>query len=130
MQKTILLIILSCFLVLTGIYTASAAYKFFNGEDWIKIDEKTCPADLKIQMKLLSLKAVEGGSMFSGTPILAQNEQSVNAYIAAMDNFYSNEANRLIPLYFALKIASMEKQGIPAAQVRVYKAAIQKKLAN
>lgn len=119
-----------CMAVTAGVFSASAAYHFFNGEDWVKIDQKTCPIDVKNNMKLMTLKAVEGGSLFSGTPILPQQEMNLSGYVEAVDMFYSNVTNREIPLYFALKIASMEKQGIPEAQVRLYRTAIQKKVSQ
>lgn len=125
MKKTVSALLAMIFLF-SGIVLAQ--FNFFSGDDWNKINSKDYSPETKTRLKLLILKTAQDASIFSGNPILSAAESNIPKYTSLIDKVYSTNENKNIPLYFALKIASMEKQGIPAEQIRIFKAALQKKM--
>jgi len=125
-KMLILLCVLTVGLVLTQ--PAHSQYTFYTGVNWVKIDQKPFSSAVKTQIKALTLQAVNEASLFSGTPIVNPKERDLTKYIKDIDKFYIDNDNKIIPIYFALKIASMKKEGIPEMQIKVYKAAVMKKL--
>ena len=121
-------IILSLLTVMICATYAMAQYRFYGGEDWSFIESSTHPDQIKAKIKLLMIEASQQSAIFSGNPILSPDEKNFGRYIAGIDNFYSDDKNKVIPLYFAIKVAEMQLNGLPQEQVAVYAQAVVKKL--
>ena len=105
-----------------------AAHTFYAATEWKEIDSKNYAPDIKLRLKAMMLKAANDASLFTGNPTTDLKNKDFAQYVPDVDKFYENETNRLVPINFALKIANMKKQGTPDAQIKVYTAALQKKL--
>ena len=110
------------------IYTAHAAFSFYSGNDWGMIDRKTYAPDTKAEMKAIILKTVQSATALTGNPAISMNQTDYRSYASLIDNIYSDESNKDIPVFFAFKMADMKKKGFPDKQINLYKAAIRKKL--
>ncbi len=124
MKKIILVFLAMCMMCILSGHTAVAQYKFYAGDEWIAIGRGIPSASVRRHIKTLMLQAAQDASAFSGTPIISVNEKDLTKYIDDIDEFYGNKDNMAMPLYFALRIADMKKQGIPPQQVEAYRSLI------
>ena len=115
-------------LLILSVCAATAGYRFYNGEDWSRLNTKYYPKNVKMKAKELLLKATQDASFFSGDPILPKDEKNITSYLDTIDKFYDEKTNSSIPLYFALKIATMQRQRMPQKQIELYKMAVLKRI--
>jgi len=109
---------------------AWAKYTFFDGNDWQNIKSYGLSQSDELMVKEVLLKSVFEVSLFNNVPILATEtaESDFSLYVNMINTFYSKPENRGLPLYFALRIAGMEKSGSPAAEVSKFEELIAVKL--
>ena len=111
-----------------------AQYRFFDGNDWNLIKASGLNESDMEQVKVMLLKTIYETTIFDGTPMFAINSgkddflavynQDFARYPAIIDLFYSRPENAGFPVFYALRIADMLKNGIPETEVEQYKQAI------
>lgn len=119
---------------------AFAEATLFNGYDWRNIDSLPCHESAKRHIKVTFIKLIYETALFQDVqlaPEVKTNERFLDIYarrlhfyLRAIDNFYSPEENRKIPLLYAVLLASKEESGAPKAQIEAYKTSILKNLAK
>ncbi|MBN1353070.1 MAG: hypothetical protein JW994_00175 [Candidatus Omnitrophica bacterium] len=119
-----------CILLLGALLVSAASgqYRFYDGSDWNSIDTLPYSSEIKTTIKTLILRAAEDASFFSNSPILAKDQKFTPEYVDSVNDFYSKADNKKIPVYFALKIASMDKANVLKKQIQLYRLAVLKKI--
>jgi hypothetical protein len=130
MEKRIKLILFVAIFVFSFVFSSFsyAQYGFFSGKDWLAVDKQSYTQDVKKNIKVLFLQAVQDASLFSGSPVIEKEKYDIEAYVSVVDEFYSKQENLSLPLYFAFKIAEMTENNLPQGQINAYKNAIMQKL--
>ena len=100
-----------------------------DGRHWQKISNLNIDDSQKIRFKSMLLKISIETSALSANPVISGSIQFPE-YISYIDAFYQNPANGKIPIFFALKIADMAKQGAPQQQIVAFKLAVLKQLTD
>ncbi len=129
MKKALILICIAAFTLYSQ--TSYAQYNFFNGNDWIKINDSNMSVADKKRIKTMLLKSVYEASFFSGNPMIEipnYDEIKLKEYIEIIDNFFSKPENKIIPLHFTLKIADMIKNGEDNDAIARYRLVVLTKL--
>lgn len=109
--------------------TVASVARFCDGNEWKSIDSLNIPDVEKMQLKGALLKVSVESSALIGMPILASNAPFTE-YISYVDKFYQIDQNLHLPVYFALKIADMAKNGADNAAITAYYTALTEKLKN
>ncbi len=102
---------------------------FCDGYDWDEIDKLALAPTEKAEVKAGLLKAVVEASAFSGNPVIS-SAAPLQEYMSYIDTFYRNEANLMIPIYFSLKLADMEKSGASESAMQGFRLAVMQKLTS
>ena len=109
---------------------AWAKYTFFDGNDWRNIESYRLAQSDELMVKKVLLKSVFEVSLFNNVPILEVKtvESDFPVYVQMINTFYSKPENRSLPLYFALRIAGMQKSGLSAEEISQFAQLITAKL--
>jgi hypothetical protein len=118
------IVILSCIVLCVYCRHSYSQYSFYSGAEWVETGSQDLPAEQKLFIKKLYLQAAQDSSIFSGAPIIPENERDFQSYIPILDGLCSDESNINLPLYFIFKISEMAKNNYPSQQVALYKHAI------
>jgi len=113
--------LLSCLVVGTTILLPARAIKAqeirfgVDGETWIQFDT----TDVGRLKRVILLRGIYDGLLFGRSPEL--NSYPVNAswetIIAGLDRFYTDFANRKVPVVLALQVLQLQLRGEPSAAV-------------
>ena len=106
MFKKLLPFALSLCLVMTTSF-AKTDYLWVQGDAWTKL--------LQQNEKLIYVSGLVDGLLFTGDEtqdLLLSSGMSIEQYVAALDEFYSDEQNLPIAVPFALKIITYEFKGV------------------
>lgn len=125
-KNLILMCVFTVFLWLS--ISAESQYNFISGTDWERISKSNYSPIVKSRIKTLMLKSVLEASMMTGKPIISPTETNFAPYIAYIDEYYSDSSNSKMPIVYALKLAGLKKQGLPAPQLKIYNASMKQKL--
>ena len=111
-------------IVLLLAHSAFAQFNFFNGRDWKALTNPSMTKEDSSNIKIIFLKSVYEASLFCGRPIIPKNQNiGFTSYIPIIDDFYAQDNNINIPVYFALRIAHMIQEGLDQRTIDQYKAA-------
>jgi hypothetical protein len=97
-----------------------------NGHGWTSIDQYEAN-DFQRNLKSQILKITLESSLLCGKPIITPT-QSISDYVKYIDFFYKSVKNNNIPVFFALKIADLDRNKAPLIAINNYRLAIEKKL--
>ena len=132
------LFLIMLFAFLTASYAQQPPYSFLNGKDWATISRYDASAAVIKNIKTDLLKTVYEVTLFSDNPLFTINAPKENflqlynadmqEYCALVDTFYSRQENLWVPVFFALKITNMIKNGASDQQIEVFKAVVAGKL--
>ena len=101
--------------------------QFTDGSDWNMLDAINVPPLDKVQLKLELVKLAFDSSLLSGKPLITSSAP-LQTYVQDLDLFYRDTANSSIPLFFAIRIMDMKKNGTPEISIQGYKQVLTQKL--
>lgn len=94
---------------------------FCDGSTWNSIDALSLPVLERRQMKAALLKVTIESSALLGVSDF-NVKSPLPEYVSLIDSFYEAKENAPIPLFFALRIADMEKNGADRKTVIAFRA--------
>lgn len=98
-----------------------------DGREWTEVSLVGIPENRKARIKeLLVRSSIETAALSGGTMVIAQ--LSLPEYLQALDAFYRITENQKVPLFFAMRLVEMSKNGAPLPSLTGYQAAVMQKL--
>ena len=101
--------------------------KFVNGFSWRELSNMNIPEMDQALFKIYLLRIYFETSFINGKPLI-QSTGSLVDYVKYIDTMYGDPKNANVPLFYAIKMADMAKNGYPAGVVESYKARVMRKL--
>ncbi|MDD4202209.1 MAG: hypothetical protein PHQ52_01950 [Candidatus Omnitrophica bacterium] len=106
--------------------TQTSTLPYLNGYDWDDINKMKASIFEKTSFKISILQIIIETSMFLKKPVV-EDISKLEIYISALDTFYSSPDNRMIPVFFAMKVIEMQQQAIPEENVSAYRSLLLEK---
>ena len=100
---------------------------FCSGSDWGRVDSMNLSPEEKARLKSEMFRIEIEICYMTGTPMFSSNVP-MDAYLAAVEKFYSDKANWDVPLFFAMKMTDMAAKGAPVSALQTYRSAFMGKL--
>ncbi|MCU0666196.1 MAG: hypothetical protein MUF05_03765 [Candidatus Omnitrophica bacterium] len=136
MKKITLALLLMASLLV--IKPAFCQYRFFDGNDWNALGALGLSKTEEKKLKMVFLKSAYETSLFNGAPVLALNPNATDFLMAyntfiynfpeIVDIYYSKPSNRDLPLFYALHVAEIVKNGGTDTDIQGYYKMITDKL--